>query len=286
MKGCDLMFSDYELGLLYGDGGFQEGRYFFSTTHKELADIILFSLHKQKIEHLFYQRDYDDEKNENWGILNIIEIKNLHSVEELSFPATYLFSKGKDFLRGYIETKGSLFSYQNRGLENWRLSISGEEEMLKILLSFLQETLSISDKKLKQRKEREKLGIISKSFRIHIDRRMELFSLISYIYNAKEVSYYLKNKMDDFLHYHRRQPFGKNRVFKNVKYATQSMANTLDLTVKGIRGGGGGKGYKPVYLWVNNSPTKEFKGWEDAYVFIKNIYEEYTGMNAPIIKKK
>lgn len=288
--------NNYILGLLYGDGSFtrKDNRewYSFFTTHKELADIVKSFLDDNNISYNSYSRDHVAEYKEKWEILEIVEItdKDFNNyLVDVGFKSEYASERIKwnpDFIRGYLETKGTLFSYMSRNSLSWRIALSGNEEDLEYLKYMIESRLDIKTSKLVHRKEREDQGIISKSFRFYIQNREGLVRFIRNIDN-NEKSEYLRDKIDSFFRWDNETPFNmKRKVFKHYKYAVGFMCRELDIEIKGVRGGGGEKGWKPVYLFFDGEIQDEyfFKGWEEAYNWVRDIYKDETGHNYPLVE--
>ena len=290
-----MKLNDYIYGLLYGDGVIQTKHnkeyLFFSTTHKELADMLSNEFSKVGIKYSRYTRSYDTPEKENYEILEIIEsnditlLKYLNENNYRSANITERLIISPDFIRGYLETKGSLFKYFSRRSEAWRISLSGQKEELRYIESHLSKLLDIKFSKLTQRKEREDIGIISGSYRISIQNRNGIAKFIYWIDNGEQVSKYLKQKIDEFKSFHETTPFNvKRKIFKHYKNAVKFMARTMELEIKGVRGGGGSIGYKPIYLWEANNKTMEFQGWEGAYNWICKEFKNKTGFEPPKVE--
>lgn len=288
------MVNDYILGLLYGDGCFQikDGYewFFFSTTHKEISDKIKKTLKENNVAHFSHHRDFEHgHKHDKWEILEIIEITDkrfISYLKEQGFKSEIHHERiriSKDFIRGYLETKGTLFKSDSRGSEFWRISFSGSYEDVAYIKNKLEPLLNIEFSQIVRRKEREDKGIISESYRINIQNRIGLAKLIEFL-DGEEVSEYLKQRIDGFKYFHKTTPFNmKRKVFKHYKYATQFMSRELGLDLKGMRSGGR-KGFKPIYLYENGIEVLGFAGWEKAYRWISQEFEEKTGFNAPKVE--
>lgn len=289
--------NDYILGLLYGDGSFQMKEkyelFFFSTTHKELADKVEDSLNINNIHHSRFQRVYGKgHEKENYEILEIIEIynKDFHKfLIENGFKSDKASERVKTnphFIRGYLETKGTLFQSYSRDSEFWRVAFSGNYDDVQYIKESLEERLNIEFHNVTRRKERESLGIVSKSFRLSIQNRIGIAKLIEYI-NVGDVSEYLKQRIEGFTQFNTSTPHNmKKKVFKHYKYAVGFMARELGLTMKGVKNAVGAKGFKPVYLWEDDTPILGFKGWTMAYKWICLEYKEKTGFNPPPVESE
>jgi hypothetical protein len=268
------IFTQYELGLLYGDGHVKEGgSFYFCNTQKELVDKIENVLMANNIKYSRYTREHDTEQKQEWSPLEIIEFRDV-GVND------YIMND-PDFLRGYFETKATFFTYQNRELWTWRMSVSGQEGDLQEILKFI--SPYVSKKTITRRKERLELGIISESYRISIDKRSELAALISWIKtdDKKQISLSLSEKFTQFLSFHQQEPFGMNRVFKNYKYAVLAMAKVLSMEIRGVRGGD-----KHIYLWENDITKQTFLNWKEVYHWIREQYQQQTGKLPPIVYEK
>ena len=120
------MLNDYLLGILYGDGYLQivknQELLFSSTTPKELADRLVSALIDNNIKHSYFKRTYDtNRQKKNYEILEIIQITDENFIEKIkndgynSKIVKERFKFNLNFLRGYIETEGSLFQSNSRG---------------------------------------------------------------------------------------------------------------------------------------------------------------------------
>lgn len=288
------MINDYILGLLYGDGHFLKKEnyelFMFSTTHKEIADKIMVTLKDNGIKYSSFNRSFGEgHDNENWEILEIVEIydKSFHKILEnnhfKSSEASERIKINGDFIRGYLETSGTMFTFYQRNSEFWRIALSGNEQDVYYLKEQLEKVMHIQMTNVIRRKEREALGIISESFRVTIQNREGLAKFIKYI-EGEEVSEYLGQKMKAFNHFHATTPFNMKKVFKHYKYAVGFMAKELGLVIKGARGGGGKRGFKPVYMWEDDEPVLCFAGWERAYKWISIEFEKETRMIPPKVE--
>ena len=289
------MFDNYFLGILYGDGYFQKRYnkeyYIFSTTHKEIANKVRGTLEQNKSHYKHYNGEFEEgHTKENYGILEIFEIhdenicKYLNKCGFQSPNASERIQIGKDFIRGYLETKGSIIKYHTRKSEAWRISLSGNREDLEYIKNSLEEKLNINFSKILQRKERIDEGIISTSYRLNLQNRPGVAKLLSYI-EDKETTEYIKEKIKTFKQYHTSTPHNmKRKIFKHYKFAVGFMAKELGLTIKGVRGGIQVNGERPIYLWKDNEVEFTFNGWNGAYEWIQKEYEEKTGYNSPKVE--
>ncbi|OJT57358.1 hypothetical protein [Bacillus licheniformis] len=287
-----MLENDYILGLLYGDGHFQiKDRYewfMFSTTHKELSDKVINYLDENNIKYFNHRRHFPKgHKNENYEILEIIEItdvkfrKFLLSQGFLSDNASERIKWNRDFIRGIIETKGSLFTYQHRNSIAWRISISGNEDDVKYIKYMLETELNVSVGDVFRRRERESEGIISESYRLNIQNRACVREVVNFI-KGENISKYLNEMIEKFEKFDAETPYNmKRKVFKHYKFAVGAMARDLGIVIKGKRGGGGKRGFKPVYLWEGDKEIACFSGWGNAYKWICKVYEEELGRIPP-----
>jgi hypothetical protein len=287
--------NQYILGLLYGDGHFQikEGRelFVFATTHKEIAEKIETLLKENEFKYAHYKRDFPSEHEKGkWEVLELIEVYdiNFHKIlKGNGYNSNSVEDRIKwsgDFLRGYLETKGTFFKYEQRGNEAWRVSFSGKKDDIEFIRDNL-EKMNISCSKVVVRKEREDLGVKSESYRVSIQNRGGIDTFVKFI-NCGDMSLLLKERINGFTHFNSTKPFNMKSVFKNYKYAVLFMARKLNLEIKGVRGGGGTKGFKPVYLWEDEEQILCFRGWEGAYGWIKDIFYDETGFNPPLVEEE
>jgi len=289
------MLNDYVLGTLYGDGYLQlignREVLFFSTTHKEIADKIIMELVENGIDYGHFQRTFEaDTQKENYELLEVIQIKDqkfLSDLKENGYDSDSVRERIKfssDFIRGYIETKGTLFQYYGRGSEFWRLSISGNYEDVAYIKELFENHLGVKVGAVLHRKEREAYGILSSSYRFSTQSRGAVAKIIEFI-DGNDMTAYLKKKIKGFDQFHANTPFNaKRKVFKHYRSATLFMAREMDFTIKGIRGSMGTKGFKPVFLWEGDIPVLCFKGWEWAFHWTSAEYEKRMGFNAPSVE--
>jgi len=290
-----MVFNDYVMGLLYGDGSFtmKENRefYLFSSVHKELADKIEIALQSNDIRYSRFARVHDAEgETSNYETLELVEIYDnrfLDFIVNSGFKSESVedyFKTTGDFLRGYLETKGTLFQSNSRGNIFWRISFSGSEEEIKFLKSFLEKTLDIAVSNIVQRNERQEQGIISKSFRISIQNRLGVAKLVEYT-DGEEVSAYLKERVDGFKLFDKTNPFNmKRKVYKHYKYAVGFMAREMQLDIKGIRGISIKDRQKPLFLFEDEEIKQCFRNWESTYYWICEEYKSKTGKNPPKVE--
>lgn len=282
------VLNDYYLGILYGDGHRQENCYFFSSTNKVLADQLEEKLKSKNIHHARFTRNYHNEEQTNWELLEIFEIYDKEFISWLEFRnifsdhASDRIKCNSNFIRGYLETKGTLFYYTQRNTDAWRISFSGLEDDLHYLYNYLESEQGINCSAITQRKEREEQNIISNSYRFSIQNRNGIERFLYWINSEVDITPYLKEKIEAFNQWNKSKPFNqKTSVYKNYRRATLYMAKELNIKLNGIRGGG--TGIKPVYLWEDEKQVKEFEGWQGAFEWTKEKYENETGMIPPTV---
>jgi phage-related protein len=279
--------NDYYLGILYGDGYKQENYYYFSTTRKDLADMVEGKLASKDIKFNRYQRDYNVNDKENWEMLEIIEIRDKDFLNWLELKnifsenASDRIKLNSNFVRGYTETKGTLFYYKQRNSDAWRVSFSGTENDIQYLHEYLSKEHGINCSAITQRKDREDLNIISKSYRFSIQNRKGVESFIEWIDADFDVTPSFKDKIISFQNWNTAKPFNMVKTYKNYRTATLAMAKELNVALYGKVGGGYGK-VKPVYRWENEEPVETFAGWQGAYEWAVDKFNE-LGINPPTI---
>lgn len=260
----------------------------FSTTHKELSDKVINYLDENNIKYFNHRRHFPKgHKNENYEILELIEITDekfreyLLSQGFMSDNANERIKWNRDFIRGIIETKGSLFTYQHRNSIAWRISISGNEDDVKYIKYILETELNVSAGDVSRRRERESEGIISESYRLNIQNRAGVREVVNFI-KGENMSEYLSEMIDKFEKFDAETPYNmKRKVFKHYKNAVSAMTRELNIVIKGKRGGGGKRGFKPVYLWEGDTEVACFSGWENAYKWTCEMYKEELGRIPP-----
>lgn len=287
------MLNDYYRGILYGDGYLQgEDLYIFSTTHKELAEKISGVLSTLNVNFSNYLRD--NKSFENWELLELVEIKDeifidyLISIGFTSEDVEKRMIFNSEFLRGYLETKGTFFKYNQRNSTIWKCAFSGKYEEMDFLKRNL-ESLGIETQEIARRTEREEVGIISNSYRLSISKRESIAILVDFLYNENsEVSEYLKEKFIAFIKFHKYTPLNqKKKIYKHYKYASMYMAKHLGYEVKGNRKNKGGSREKPIYLYdIDNVVVDEYLGWKGAYLGLVKLYEKETCFEAPKVESE
>lgn len=288
-----MKFSLYELGLLYGDGHrfkkYGNERFLFTTTQDELIAKIESAFEQNEVAFLKFQRQHGEGK-ENWKPLHILETSDeafLGYLEAGGFEAAdaeQRFKKNPDFIRGYLETKGTLFEYKSRGIDRWRCSISGSQEDLEFLVDYLQPY--IGDKRVRRRLDRAEMGVESESYRFSIDATEDLRVFLDFIkpVGQGEISSALMKKMNDFGVYWHVQKRKINPTYKYYRGATKAMAKELELTIGGIKGGSkSGSGKKPIYLQEGETVITSVNGWEAAFQLVSMIFEQVFELKAPTI---
>lgn len=290
-----MVFNDYVMGLLYGDGSFtmKENRefYLFSSVHKELADKIEIALQSNDIRYSRFARVHDaDGETSNYETLELVEIYDkrfLDFIVSSGFKSESVedyFKTTGDFLRGYLETKGTLFQSSQRGNLFWRISFSGSEKEIKYLKLFLETTLDISVSNIVQRNERQELGIISASFRISIQNRTGVAKLVEYI-DGEEISVYLKERVEGFKLFDKTTPFNlQKKAFKHYKNAVGFMTREMKLDIRGIRGISIKDRQKPLFLFEDEEIKQCFRNWKSTYYWICEEYESKTGKKPPKVE--
>jgi hypothetical protein len=282
------ILNDYFLGVLYGDGYKQEDCYFFSTTHKYLANQLEEKFISKNIHYARFTREYHNEYQKDWELLEIFEIYDkdfiawLDSRKMFSDLSSDRIKCNSNFVRGFLETKGTLFYYKQRGTDAWRISFSGLKSDLQYLYNYLINEQGINCSAITQRKEREEQNIVSNSYRFSIQNRTGIDRFLNWIDSDIDVTPFLKEKIESFKDWNRTKPFNqKTKVYKNYRRATLYMANALKIELSGIRGGG--RKIKPIYLWEEGKQIQEFEGWQGAYEWTKEKYENETGMIPPTV---
>lgn len=285
------MITDYIKGILYGDGYYREvdNCYYFSTTHKEISDFLIVCLDDLNVSYSKYVRE--NKKYEEWELLEIVEIKDKDFIiylKSIGFTSDLVEDRiltSGDFLRGYLETKGTLFTFNQRSSIFWRCSFSGLQEDMVYLKDFLL-TLGIETHEIVRRSERESLGIVSNSYRLNMQKRESISEIINYLYSEDEISKYLKEKMDCFIKYNNSTSFNqKKKVYKHYKNASLFMARSMGYTVGGDsnKSNPTGSGLKPIYLRDSAGNEEDvYKGWIGAYEGLSDLYES-TGMEVPLV---
>lgn len=290
------IISDYVCGLLYGDGasyicdnGDRE-EYLFSTTHFQLAEIVKEEFDRLGIHYYSTQRHHVSEDKKNYETLEIVGTRNAESIAILrSNDVIYdddhtSIKTNKDFLRGYLETKGTMFEYTDKNSTSWRIAFSGSKSDMTILKKFLQDELSVKSSSIIRRNERESLGVMSESYRLPIQNRDGVNKIVEYI-SGGLTSRYLENKIEEFKRFNKKTPFNRKRsVYKHYKSASQYMARELGMTLNGIKNDIRPNNWTLIYLWNKEGVnTVIFNGYESSYKYLCDIYRKETGYNPPLV---
>lgn len=292
----DVIIDDYVVGLLYGDGSMhiKDGReeYFFSTTNVQVADRVKKEFEKIGLRHYTVRREHNTDEKENYEILDVVATTNEYAIKVLrlnhviSNNVEKRMKTSSDFLRGYLETKGTLFEYMSRKSVAWRVSFSGNKEDIVYLKSFLDNVLNVKTSNIAHRKEREHLGVVSDSYRLSIQNRDGVAKIVKYI-DGDDMSSYLKDKVESFKNFNESTPFNRKvKVFKHYKSATQYMARELNITVNGKKNDIRPNGWRLVYLWNNDGVnTVIFNGYKIAYEFVSKLYKDTTKFDPPTVSE-
>lgn len=281
----------YVLGLLIGDSSIlhknNKNFIFFSNVNKEMSSIVEAYCQEKGYKYSTFTRTPQEE---NWSVLNIVEIYSeelieyMKELELVDSNLKYHLINNPHVVRGFFETSATLFEFKDKKKIRHRIAFSGTKEILEELQNIIRPfciTTGIS-----RRKEREHLGIISKSYRFTINRRDSKKSLLRWIYKEdyfgselykQKVSYYFEKALEN--------PLNMSPEYNNYRYATKAMCKHLELSAEGIQGGqGGGQNEKPIYIKdVDDKQIATVYGWKAAYEFIARIYKEVTKIDPPII---
>ncbi len=290
----DIVIDEYVVGLLYGDGSMhlKDGKeqYFFSTTNAQIASRVRKEFDNLGLKYYKVIRDHNTDDKENYEILDIVATTNKHTISVLksnhviSNDVEKRMRNSGEFLRGYLETKGTLFEHMSKNNTAWRVSFSGNKDDIYYLKDFLDNRLNVRTSSIHQRREREDLGVISESYRLPIQNRDGVSKIVEYI-DGEDMSAYLKDKVESFKDFHQSTPFNrKAKVFKHYKSATQYMAREMGIIVNGKRNDIRPNGWRLIYLWNEKEiNTVIFNGYEVAYKHISELYKKTTGFEPPMV---
>lgn len=293
-----IEIDNYIYGLLYGDGHISiKDKYecfLFTTTHKELVEKVKSFLSENNIKFGHHHRDYshfEGHKKEKYEVLEILETYDkefIKTIKDRGFQSENVEERiiwNGDFIRGFLETKGTLFQFMDHKGKNesWRLAFSGSiEDMTYLKEKF--DLMGTNSSQLLHRNERRELGIISKSYRLPIQNREGIKIVLDFL-DGENKSLLLKERIDGFNHFYKTFPYRSYKVFKHYKYASQFMARNLNLDIHGVRGGVSLKNkMKPIYLWENGKEVLCFYSWENVYKWLSEIYLDETGVNPPLVE--
>lgn len=281
----------YILGLLIGDSSILNKGYgdfiFFSNVNEEISLIVKDYCEEQNYKHALYIRKPQEE---NWSDLHIIEIHSIDLIEKMKSlqlvddTLNFHLINNPHLIRGFFETSATFFEFEDKKKKRHRIAFSGTKEILEELQIILNPLCIMTP--IVRRKEREHLGIISKSYRFTINRRDSKKNLLRWIYpeNCYGSDLY-KEKVNYYYNKAIQNPLNMYLEYNNYRFATKAMCKHLDLKAEGIRGGiGGGQNKKPIYIKdINDNIISVCDGWENTYFYISKIYQEKTGLLPPQI---
>lgn len=261
-----MEFTDFQQGILIGDGSFQENDgipyFIFATTNRKMCDHVE-SWYKEKgIRYSKTERQYTDPAKENWEVLEMLVS---YQMDAFKFKPSYTM----DFVQGYLQTKGTFYTYEDsKGsrIKRYRLSFSGPIDQLEIIQDVLSRH-GVKAVKLCQRKEREHLGVISRSYRMSFSSRESIATMLSCWDDNQWLLEQTRKTAEEFRAFDKGTPRRiPKSTFKNYKYATKFMIKELHLLDELYTKRGGDKQIR-FYGSVFNS-------WEELYEKIKPVYDE------------
>ena len=285
--------SDYDKGLFFGDGHIvkNHNRFMFSTTLIHLKNYVEIVLNKSGYNYSVSKVEYSGDKENYEDIYKFhIDINFYYDyLEDIFINTKNHLSLG--FLLGYLVTKGSLFSYKDMH-ENYydiryRINFSGSFEMLELIKEYGL-GLGIKFTNIIQRKDRESEGVISKSYRMYLNRRDDLSYLLNEFSLLKEFEYvpdFICQTILNFIEFDKCTPrMRAKKYYKNYRLACLYLMKELRIEYKGTQGGSSsGNGSKPLYLIENGVKNEDvyIYGWENVYKKLSKIYEERYNLRSP-----
>lgn len=289
MNGDDLNISDYMKGVLFGDGKLltNHSRYLFSTTRINLKNKVEVFLKENKIDYYSRKFEFFGDKENYEDMYKIFIDKDLYhrylKKQELDLESNLSY----EFLLGYIETKGSFFQYtekkDNYTMERWRLSLSGENEVLSLIKNFFERD-SLHFTNLVHRRERAEKGIISKSYRLNLNRRNDLKYLVEKLIQF-DCTAHLKSLFHDFIEFDNCNPRNKAKnYYKNYRMACSYLMKELNIEYRGSKTENiKGTYIKKIYRFENGEAKEYEKGWEGVYKTLLKEYEKRYKIPGPKI---
>jgi hypothetical protein len=273
------MFSDFQKGIIYGDGTIVNKAtckvLMFTCTNKSIVDNVHKWFDDEGIKVSRFQRNHTSEDKQNYEILDILESYHNPYIKgdlELSFIPNF------EFLQGYIQTKGSIFKYMDKDVERYKMAFSGTKDNMETVRELL-ESIGIQDIKVIHRKEREHLGVISKSYRIQIHNRKVIRNILEQFNDDNWISLTMKEQVENFKLYDKETPyFRPNGAFKHyknaVRYMLREMCKTESLAT--TRGGE----FRIFY------DEEGYPNWESLFNVVYNEFNEmYPRGTVMIIKE-
>lgn len=280
-------FSLYEQGLLYGDGSLnKDGYYTFSITHDELSELIKDALDRNSLTYYYKKVSYEHlEELKNYNELHHYTIK-VNGIEFIEMLSDNFNNLTPQFLLGYVETKGSLFSYtetkKNVANTRHKLSISGSYEELLIIKNYFQQLGCESKSEIHQRNDREEQGIISKSFRYSVNKRDDLEIIMNHL-TIDEGSLHIKWRIEGFHNFNRTTPRRiVNHAFKSKRSACMYMIRELNYEseVSRIRGE---SRLRKVTVKDGDNVIAVTQGWINMYDILHKEFSNKFTVGIPVV---
>jgi hypothetical protein len=283
----------YIFGLLLGDSTILSKQYkddfiFFSNVHQEISELVKSYCIEKNLKYISFTRKPQEE---NWSDLHCVEIYStdlinyLKDLKLVDNEYNYHLINNPHLIRGFFETSATFFEFADKKITRHRIAFSGTKNILVELQNIIH-PFSICTP-IVQRKEREHLGISSKSYRFTINRRSSKVNLLNWIYSDDSFgsNLYIK-KIEYYRDFIIKNPINIYNEYKHHKYATKAMCEHLGLFAEGKRGGtGGGSGDKPIEIKEKQTLLNICYGWEDTFKFVSEIYKTKTLLEPPKINE-
>lgn len=274
-----MYISDYMRGVLFGDGKLlpNHSRYLFSTTRVDLKNTVESFLQENDVSYYTKTFTFHGEKENYEDIHKVFIVKEFYHECLKAYEESLPLNMNAAFLLGYVETKGSFFEYTEKkpegDVKRWRLSLSGDQETLQFIKAHF-ERKAIHFTNLVHRRERANQGIVSKSYRMYLNRRKDLRTLIDQFMHY-DCTPHLKNAFERFIAYDEGTPQIKAKVsYKNHRLACMYLMKELGVEYRGNKTDNvDGTSIKKIYR-IEQGERKEYeRGWEGVYRKLVADYE-------------
>lgn len=295
------MSTNYILGLLAGDGHFQlkDGRdlFCFSTTNEESVQFVREFLNFNNYNFIDYIRNHSEEQKKRYGEnrrdLHIIEIKDERFLEYLKTKGFDKNNRSKniqddpDFIRGYLESKGTFFEGFDGKYRYFKMAFSGNKEEVERLNDILTKRGVVASR-IAHRKEKVNKGVVSNSYRLPIQNRKSISTMLNWI-KGEPVTKKLKDKFELFEDFEFEKDYRITKSYVRYKQAVKAMSDKLEIEIKGIyrekQVHTENERFNNVYLWDGSDQIAKFKGWKGAYEWVSDVYKDEFGFDAPEVKE-
>lgn len=276
------MLSHYQLGLLHGGGTYLNEKYRVYLTQKYLYDYLLNALDYLLAD---YEAEIVEAAEDSFrGRVDIIDDEIIEYMMENGIrKESSTLPLDAAFIRGYLETNGSFYSYTDKGVKMWRCNFSGQLEDLIALKEHL-ESEEIKCRAIEERKSKKKsTGTVSITYRLSIGARKSIVKLVDYLNTEVEgeISFGLASKFDEFQNFDRKHPKRTNAEFTQARYAVEAMCRVLEYTIikTSLK--------RPFKIIIQgNDDEWKFESYSEAYAYLSQLYADIRKTEAPSVIPK